>query len=72
MKKILTAVAALGLVVSPAVAQAKQAERDASPVKGEEKLGGQSFILLALLAAAVMAGIIIIADNNNNDSPTSP
>ena len=70
MKKIVTAaVASLGLVATPALAQA---ERVGAPVEAGEQLEGENGILIAILAAAaVIAGLIILLEDDE-DSPTSP
>ncbi|TMM46733.1 hypothetical protein [Qipengyuania marisflavi] len=80
MRNVLSAAAALGLMVAPVAAQAGTRANDVVPaaakvqravqtVDSESELAGGSAILIAILAlAAVIAGVIIIADDDDNDS----
>lgn len=73
LRNLATALGALGLVVTPLVAQAANAPiaRDASPVESAEDMAGGSGIIIALLgAAAVIAAIVIAVEDE--DEPTSP
>ena len=70
MKKILiAATATIGLVATPALAQA---ERVGAPIEASEQLEGENGVLIAILAAAaVIAGLIILLEDDT-DEPASP
>ncbi|WP_416832757.1 MAG: hypothetical protein ACMUJI_07035 [Erythrobacter sp.] len=76
MKKLVLALGAVSLALSPVAASAvegSQLSRSAAPVEGESELTGGSSIIIALFAAAaVIAGIVVIAGDSNDDLPTSP
>jgi len=70
IKRILATTAVIGLVSSPALAQA---ERLPAPVEQSEGLEGESGLLLTLFAAvAVFTGFLLVFDTDNPDTPTSP
>ena len=69
-KTLIAAVASLGMVATPALAQAQRAD---APVEASEQLEGENGVLIAILAAAaVIAGIIILLEGDSEDEPVSP
>lgn len=75
MKKIVSAIAASGLLVTPVLAQGAETVRTASPVEDAEALEGTGgAALMLLLGAAVIAGLVLITDDEEDDldSPVSP
>jgi len=71
-RKVLTGLAAAGLVFGSTAAAAAPAvsARDASPVAASEGLTGGFAWILALIIAAGFIGVI--ASDNGSDTPTSP
>lgn len=71
LRNLATAIGALGLVVTPLVAQAADAPvaRDASPVGEAEGIGGGGGgIIIALLGLAAVIGGIVIALEDDEES----
>ncbi len=71
LKALATVVGALGLVVTPIVAQAANSPaRAGAPVDEAEELAGSGIIIALLAAAAVVAAVVIAVEDE--DEPTSP
>lgn len=74
--KTLTAVAAVSLASTPALAQAGSSastvQRVGASQSDESELAGGPGIIIAILAAAAIIGGIVIAADGGDDEPVSP
>ena len=74
--KVLTSLAAAGLLAAPVMAQAgtkasaavSMPARTITTVSGKHKASATVVVVGVLAAAAVAGGIVAVADNNNNKS----
>lgn len=68
--RYVAAIAAIGLMTSPVMAQAPQAElsRDSAPVEAQSEIGGQNSLMFYVGIAAVIAAILLLSVDEESEA----
>ncbi|WP_427969746.1 hypothetical protein [Altererythrobacter sp.] len=72
LKTLALAAGAAALTVTPAVIQARAADRAVAPVTGEQELGGGSDVIYAVIAVAILGAFIALTASDDDVEPLSP